>query len=114
MGRPAESPGGAEFSKIQNSPHEAERLDILKGHGVANRQTVPTFGTSTRKAVFGRHTGTEAMLIDSFSVAGLKGSFHDENSNLWDEGINLVFIPLNFQGLEWFYLIFAIQFVCTL
>ncbi len=79
-----------------------ERLDILKGHGVAHRQTVPTFGTSTSEhgtTIFGRHAATEAMLVDSFSVAGLKGSFHSENSNLWDEAFNLVFIPLNFQGL---------------
>ncbi len=84
MDRAGESSDGVEFSNIQNSPLEAERLDILEGHGIAHRKTVTTLGAPTREnrtAILGRHTITEAMLVDSFTIAGLKSSFH-ENSDL--------------------------------
>jgi len=63
------------------------------------------FGAATGEyvaAIFGSHAGPEAVLVDSFPVAGLKGSFHDGKSILRVERINLVFISLKFQGLGGF------------
>ena len=72
---------------MQNSPRQAERLrlDILEGHGIADRKLVTAFGATAgedRTAILGRHARAEAMLVDSFTIAGLEGSFHDGNSIL--------------------------------
>jgi hypothetical protein len=83
------SSDGGEFSKIKNSPREDGRLNILKGHGIAHRQTVTTLGAPTGEncsAILARHARTKAVLVYSFTIAGLKGSFHDEKSNFWLRG----------------------------
>ena len=60
-------------------------LDVLVGHLIADRQLVTALGATTSQdstAIFGRHAGTEPVLVDSFPIAGLERSFHDGKSIL--------------------------------
>jgi hypothetical protein len=50
------------------------------------------FGTATgkdRAAIFGSHAGAEPMLVHSFPIAGLEGSFHWRYSDFLNEVFNL-------------------------
>ena len=73
-------------------------------HAIADRELMTALGTAAGKnsaSILGGHTGAKPMLVHSFTVSRLVSSFHDLKSIFLDEGINLVFIPLKFQGLDW-------------
>jgi hypothetical protein len=51
---------------------------------------MPTLGAATGQdgaAILVGHAGAKAMLVYAFPVSGLKGSLHDRNSSLKDEGL---------------------------
>ena len=72
-------------AKLPRSRAGFKSSDVLVSHLIADRQLMAAFGAAAGQhvaTIFGCHARAEAVLVDSFPIAGLERSFHDGKSIL--------------------------------